>query len=137
MRIAKLRGCLKMSQPHRLSKNPWESSRGPQPSRITIVASGVYGGHGAIFSEENPIFRRKNRFLADFAAGTRRVPAKSVKGVVAAGEVGPPPPACQKHFFDKLRPLRKRGGLLPAGGIAGKRERSETGGIRPRNDRRN
>ena len=40
-------------------KNPWESSRGPQSSRISIVASGVYGGHGAIFSEENFIFRRK------------------------------------------------------------------------------
>ena len=54
----------------RLSKNLWESSRGPQPSQIIIVPSGVYGGHGAIFSEEN-------RFLTDFAIGIRRIQAKS------------------------------------------------------------
>ena len=29
-----------------------------------IVPGGVYGGDGAIFAEENPIFQSKNRFLA-------------------------------------------------------------------------
>ena len=50
-------------------ENPSESSRGPKPSRISIVPSGMYGGHGRIFAAENPIFQSKNRFLAVFAPG--------------------------------------------------------------------
>ena len=37
---------------------------GRSPFELSIVPSGVYGGHGAIFASENPIFQRKNRFLA-------------------------------------------------------------------------
>ena len=37
---------------------------GRSPFELSIVPSGVYGGHGAIFAPENPIFQRKNRFLA-------------------------------------------------------------------------
>ena len=37
--------------------------------KASIVPSGVYGGHGAIFAAENPIFQSKNRFLAVFAPG--------------------------------------------------------------------
>ena len=37
---------------------------GRSPFELSIVPSGMYGGHGAIFSLENPIFQRKNRFLA-------------------------------------------------------------------------
>ena len=36
----------------------------PKPSRIKIVPGGVYGGDGAIFAEENPIFQSTNRFFA-------------------------------------------------------------------------
>ena len=36
----------------------------PKPFRALIVPGGVYGGDGAIFVEENPIFQSKNRFLA-------------------------------------------------------------------------
>ncbi len=50
-------------------EKPLESSRGPKPSRISIVPSGMYGGHGRIFAAENPIFQSKNRFLAVFAPG--------------------------------------------------------------------
>ena len=50
-------------------EKPTESSRGPKPSRISIVPSGVYGGRGTIFAAENLIFQSKNRFLADFAPG--------------------------------------------------------------------
>ena len=50
-------------------KKPTESSRGPRPSRFLIVPGGVYGGCGAIFAAENPIFQSKNRFLAVFAPG--------------------------------------------------------------------
>ena len=49
--------------------NALESSRGPQPSRITIAPGGVYGGRGRIFAAENPIFQSKNRYLAVFAPG--------------------------------------------------------------------
>ena len=94
---------------------------------------------------------KKNRFLADFAAGIRRIQAKSgkqsrycalrkrdqparilrilggaagnsalrrfrcVEGVVVAGEILPRPPACQKDFFDKLKPrLHSQSGLIYA-----------------------
>ena len=85
----------------RLSKNLWESSRGPRPARIIIVPSGVHGGRGAIFSEENLIFRRENRFIADFATGIRRIQAKSGRGGRGGG-------ACSlghkrvKNYFDTL-----------------------------------
>ena len=48
----------------RLSKNPRRAREGRSPFELSIVPSGVYGGHGAIFAPENPIFQRKNRFLA-------------------------------------------------------------------------
>ena len=51
------------------TQKPLESSRGPKPSRISIVPSGMYGGYGRIFAAENPIFQSKNRFLAVFAPG--------------------------------------------------------------------
>ena len=37
--------------------------RGRKPFCGTIVPGGVYGGDGAIFAAENPIFQSKNRFL--------------------------------------------------------------------------
>ena len=37
---------------------------GTKPFRVSIVPGGVYGGDGAIFASENPIFQSKNRFLA-------------------------------------------------------------------------
>ena len=40
-----------------------------EPFRGTIVPGGVYGGDGAIFAAENPIFQSKNRFLAVSAPG--------------------------------------------------------------------
>ena len=40
---------------------------GRSPFELSIVPSGMYGGHGAIFSPENPIFQRKNRFPAGSA----------------------------------------------------------------------
>ena len=46
-----------------LSKTPGELER----IELPVVPSGVYGGHGAIFAAENPIFQSKNRFLAVFA----------------------------------------------------------------------
>ena len=63
----------------------------------------MYGATAAIFMEGNPISRRKNRFFADFTAGSRRLQVKSVGGVVVAGEKFPRPPACQKYFFDRLK----------------------------------
>ena len=50
-------------------KIPEESARGPKPFRALIVPGGVYGGGGAIFAAENPIFQSKNRFLAVSAPG--------------------------------------------------------------------
>ena len=41
-----------------------EPKRGAKPFRTSIVPGGVYGGGGAIFAAENPIFQSKNRFLA-------------------------------------------------------------------------
>ncbi len=50
----------------RLSKNQRD---GVKPFRTSIVPGGVYGGDGAIFAAENPIFQSKNRFLAVSAPG--------------------------------------------------------------------
>ena len=41
-----------------------KARRGAKPFRTSIVPGGVYGGDGAIFAPENPIFQSKNRFLA-------------------------------------------------------------------------
>ena len=46
----------------RLSKNPRRAREGRSPFELSIVPSGVYGGHGTVFV--NLIFQRKNRFLA-------------------------------------------------------------------------
>ncbi len=56
-------------RPIRLLENPRESARGPKPFRASIVPGGMYGGCGAIFASENPIFQSKNRFLAVSAPG--------------------------------------------------------------------
>ena len=53
----------------RLSKKPGERTRWLEPFRALIVPGGVYGGDGAIFAAENPIFQSKNRFLAVSAPG--------------------------------------------------------------------
>ena len=53
----------------RLSKNPRRAREGRNPLELSIVPSGVYGGHGTIFAPENLIFQSKNRFLAVFAPG--------------------------------------------------------------------
>ena len=49
------------------SKKPGKTGEGFGSFELPIVPSGVYGGHGAIFAAENPIFQSKNRFLAVFA----------------------------------------------------------------------
>ena len=46
-----------------------KSKRGAKPFRASIVPGGVYGGDGAIFAAENPIFQSKNRFFAVSAPG--------------------------------------------------------------------
>ena len=43
--------------------------RGAKPFHTSIVPGGVYGGDGAIFAAENPIFQSENRFLAVSAPG--------------------------------------------------------------------
>ena len=70
-------------------EKPWESSRGPKSSRASIVPGGVYGGDGAIFVAGNLISQSKNRFFADFAAGIRRIQAKSGEGGSGGGACFP------------------------------------------------
>ena len=96
-------------------KKTTESSRGPKPSRISIVPGGVYGGKvacpkgkqvasrptkrnqrfrfaaaGRIFAAENPIFQSKNRFLADFAPGDfEEILSKSGRGGSGGGACSP------------------------------------------------
>ena len=48
---------------HSLSKNP-RRERERRSLFASIVPGGVYGGDGAIFAAENPIFQSENRFLA-------------------------------------------------------------------------
>ena len=58
-------------------KNPEESAREPKPSRIKIVPGGVYGGDGAIFAEENPIFQSKIASLQFPRPKIRRILAET------------------------------------------------------------
>ena len=63
---------------------------------IPIGGGGVYAGPASIFLEENPIFRKKNAFLADFAAGFSQKIKQNPEGVVSAGELAPPSEATAK-----------------------------------------
>jgi len=52
-----------------------------------------------IFMEENPIFRKKNCFFADFTAGIRRIQVKSVKGWLWRGKDFPVHQPVKKEFL--------------------------------------
>ena len=70
--------------------SPRESSRGPKPSRSEIAAGDMRGGRGEIFMQENPIFRKKNFCLADFAPGNfEEILAKSGGGGSGGGACSP------------------------------------------------
>ena len=76
-------------RPPQTVEKPLESSRGPEPSRTTIVPGGVNGGDGRVFAVENSIFQSKNRFFAVFAAGIRRIQAKTGAGGRGGGACFP------------------------------------------------
>ena len=77
-------------------EKPPESSRGPEPSRTTIVPGGVNGGDGRVF--------------AVFAAGIRRIQAKTGEGGRGGGACFPVHQLV-KRLFDKRNPRSKRGGV--------------------------
>ena len=79
-------------------RKPLESSREPEPSRTTIVRVGVNGGDGRIFATEKSIFQSRNRFLAVFATGIRRILAKQEREAVA-GEPASPSIRLSKGFL--------------------------------------
>ena len=79
-------------------EKPLESSRGPEPSRTTIVPGGVNGGDGRVFAVENSIFQSKNRFFAVFAAGIRRIQAKTGEGGRGGGACFPVHPLVKNLF---------------------------------------
>jgi len=66
--------------------------------RNEIGRGGVYGATAAIFPEENPIFWRKNRFLACFSCALR-ARLKHVVGVAVAGELASPSTSLSKTLF--------------------------------------
>ena len=78
----------------------------------------MYGGGGAIFASENPIFQSKNRFLAVFAPGNPSGFQQKLERVVEAGELASPSTSLSKYYFDKLRSIFPHGEdaplLLPA-----------------------
>ena len=71
-----------------------------------IGRGGVYVAPATIFLSENPIFQKKNRFLADFTTGIRRIQVKSGRGGRGGG-------ACSlvhqpvKEIFDRLKRAAK------------------------------
>ena len=59
---------------------PFQTVENPGPSRTTIVPGGLNGGAGRTFAAENTMIQSKNRILAGFAAGIRRIQAKPGEG---------------------------------------------------------
>ena len=80
-------------------KKPLESSRGPQPSRISIVPGGVYAGGGVIFALGNFISQSKNHFIAVFAPGNPKDFSENWRGWQWRGSLLPRPPACQNTIL--------------------------------------
>ena len=80
-------------------KNPRRAREGRSPLELSIEPSGVYGGRGAILSQGNPISRRENSYLADFAAGVSKELKQNLEGVVVAGELAPPSTSLSKRLF--------------------------------------
>ena len=64
---------------------------GEQPLQCSIVPGGMYGGNGGIFTPGSLSTRVKMSSLQICRPESRKGSGKSVKGVVLAGEVGPPP----------------------------------------------
>ena len=60
----------------------------------------MYGGHGAIFAAENPIFQSKNRFPAVFAPGNPKDFSKNWRGWQWRGSFFPVH-MLVKNLFDK------------------------------------
>ena len=85
-------------------KKPLESSRGPQPSRISIVPGGVYAGGGVIFESGNPISQSKNHFIAVFAPGNPKDFSENWRGWQWRGSLLPRPPACQNTILTSSAP---------------------------------
>ena len=70
-----------------LSKNP-RRERERRSLFASIVPGGVYGGDGAIFAEENPIFQSENRFLQFPRPKIRRILAETGEGRTKAAACG-------------------------------------------------
>ena len=85
-------------------KKPRRAREGRSHFELSIVPGGMYGGHGTVFASENPIFQRKNRFLAGSAPEKSSIFSGDWRGWQWRGSLLPRPPACQ-NFFDKLTPL--------------------------------
>ena len=66
-----------------------------------IGRGGVYGATASIFREGNLISRKKNRFLADFTTGIRRIQVKSVRGWLWRGK-GSPVHQTDQIFFSSI-----------------------------------
>jgi len=78
----------------------WRAKAGSEKIRLSL--SKTYAGQPAksgaaactsrpelIFTEGNPISRRKNRYLADFTTGIRRIQVKSGRGGSGGGACSP------------------------------------------------
>ena len=75
------------------------------PVRTTTVPGGVNGGDGRIFAADNPISQSKKRFLAAFfAAGTRRIQAKTAEGDRGGRACFPVHPLVKNHFSQAAVP---------------------------------
>ena len=71
------------------------------------MPSGMYGGHGRIFAAENPIFQRKNPFLAVFAPGNLKDFSKNWQGWQWRGSRRSP--AAGLFYFPKMFRFRALG----------------------------
>ncbi len=88
-----------MAQAKTRLKGAWQFSLETMNKRKTIVPGGVYGGDGAIFAEENPIFQSKIASLQFPRPEIHRILAETGRGGSGGGVYSPVHQLVKKTFL--------------------------------------
>ena len=89
-----------------LSETDLSLSKNLYRTACKIERGGVYVALAAIFMEENPVLRKKNRNLADFTTGIRRIQVKSGGGGSGGGACSPVHLSVKNTFLTDRAPAQ-------------------------------